>query len=290
MNQEVAIKVLTTLNIEQELIEFQKEFQILRNLDSEYMIKFYGAVVEDYLMMVMELCERGSLYDVLKKQPKDVTWNRAVSFASDMAEGISVLHQHQPPIIHRDMKSLNLLVTKDWRCKVCDFGLSRLQKDDSMGTMQRLVGTFHFAGPEVFQGKPATNKFDVFSMGIVLWELMATVATGSYKQPYEEYNFTMDYQVIVQTSQGLRPSIPKGCQFDFVDLFDDCVSGIPEERPTAQEVAKTIKEWKKELATSPEKWKSRVITEARDGRGLVIEAPQQMTQTENKSKFSGWKK
>jgi len=254
------------------------------------MITFFGAVVEDYLMMVMELCERGSLYDVLTKTPKELSWKRAVDFASDMAEGISVLHQHQPPIIHRDMKSLNLLVTKDWRCKVCDFGLSRLQKDDSMGTMQRLVGTFHFAGPEVFQGKPATNKFDVFSMGIVLWELMATVATGSYKQPYEEYNFTMDYQVIVQTSQGLRPSIPKGCQFDFVDLFDDCVSGIPEERPTAQEVAKTIKEWKKELATSPEKWKSRVVTEARDGRGLVIEVPQQMTQPSNKSKFSGWKK
>lgn len=59
--------MLTTSNIEQELVEFQKEFQILRNLNSEYMIKFYGAVVEKYLMMVMELCERGSLYDVLVK-------------------------------------------------------------------------------------------------------------------------------------------------------------------------------------------------------------------------------
>jgi serine/threonine protein kinase len=66
-DQQVAIKVLSTQNVEQELVEFQKEFEILRNLNSEYMIKFYGAVVEKYLMMVMELCEKGSLYDVLQK-------------------------------------------------------------------------------------------------------------------------------------------------------------------------------------------------------------------------------
>jgi serine/threonine protein kinase len=65
--QPVAIKVLSTSNIEQELVEFKKEFKILLELNSEYMIKFYGAVVEKYLMMVMELCERGSLYDVLLK-------------------------------------------------------------------------------------------------------------------------------------------------------------------------------------------------------------------------------
>jgi serine/threonine protein kinase len=65
--QPVAIKVLSTSNIEQELVEFKKEFKILLKLNSEYMIKFYGAVVEKYLMMVMELCERGSLYDVLLK-------------------------------------------------------------------------------------------------------------------------------------------------------------------------------------------------------------------------------
>jgi serine/threonine protein kinase len=65
--KEVAIKVLSATNIEQELVEFQKEFAILTSLNSPYMISFFGAVVEDYLMMVMELCEKGSLYDVLTK-------------------------------------------------------------------------------------------------------------------------------------------------------------------------------------------------------------------------------
>lgn len=285
--QAVAIKVLSTSNIEQELIEFKKEFEILRNLNSEYMIKFYGAVVEKYLMMVMELCEKGSLYDVLLKTPKDVTWIKATSFARDMAEGLAVLHSHDPPIIHRDMKSLNLLVTKDWRCKICDFGLSRLQEGD-LKTMGRLCGTFHFAGPEVFKGGVATDKFDVYSMGIVLWELLNTVATGKYAQPYAEYSFTIDYQVIVQTSQGLRPSVPVGSQMDFVELFQTCVVGEPEMRPSAREVADEIKKWKKMIDTDQNEFLMRLTNKVIEGRPTDSQIPIAVGTTEKK--FSGWSK
>lgn len=288
--QPVAIKVLSTSNIEQELVEFKKEFKILLELNSEYMIKFYGAVVEKYLMMVMELCERGSLYDVLLKTPKEISWARAASFASDMAEGIVVLHAHDPPIIHRDMKSLNLLVTKDWRCKICDFGLSRMQVSDSLATMGRLCGTFHFAGPEVFQGGIATDKFDVYSMGIVLWELLSTVANGKYEQPYAEYAFTLDFQVIVQSSQGLRPSVPKGAQLDFVEMFHQCVMGDPEARPSALEVAQAIRGWMREIQTDKEGFESRLTTAKVDGRANAGLLPQaQPAQTEKKA-FTGWKK
>lgn len=74
---------------------------------------------------------------------------------------------------------------QDWRCKICDFGLSRLQQGD-LKTMGRLCGTFHFAGPEVFQGGVATDKFDVYSMGIVLWELLNTVATYVFVSKIEK--------------------------------------------------------------------------------------------------------
>lgn len=68
------------------------------------------------------------MFLIIWQNTKEITWKRALSFASDMAEGMAALHGHDPPIIHRDLKSLNLLVTKDWRCKVCDFGLSRAMK------------------------------------------------------------------------------------------------------------------------------------------------------------------
>jgi len=286
---EVAIKVLTATNVEQELLEFQKEFQILTGLDSPYMITFYGAVVENYLMMVMELCDRGSLYDVLTKTPKELSWQRAVNFASDMAEGIAVLHNHVPPIIHRDLKSLNLLVTKNWKCKVCDFGLSRLVQGD-MKTFGRLCGTFAYASPEVFGGGKATEKSDVFSMGIVLWELLNTAATGKYDQPYAEYHFTMDFQIIVQTAQGLRPSVPAGSQVEFVSLFKECVEGDPEVRPTAAEAAQTIRKWKRAIETPAgyEHYKQNLTKEFASGG----QTPAQAAPVENKptAKFSGWGK
>jgi len=286
--QQVAIKVLSTTNIEQELVEFKKEFQILRKINSQYMIKFYGAVVEKYLMMVMELCERGSLYDVLLKTPKDITWARATTFASDMAEGMAVLHSHDPPIIHRDMKSLNLLVTKDFRCKICDFGLSRLQQGD-MTTMKRLCGTFHFAGPEVFQGGTATDKFDVYSMGIVIWELLNTVATGKYEMSYAEYNFTLDYQVIVQTSQGLRPSVPVGAHVYFVDLFQKCVRPEVIDRPTSDHCAEIIRGWLAECDRDPNGFKNKVTVQKIDGRpSTTLNVP--VPEEKEVKKFAGWGK
>lgn len=65
--------------------------------------------------------------------------------------------------------------------------------------------------------------------------------SGKYEQPYAEYNFTMDFQIIVQTAQGLRPSVPVGAQNNFVDLFHECVENDPLVRPSAQEAARTIR-------------------------------------------------
>jgi len=228
-------------------------------------------VVEDYLMMVMELCDRGSLYDVLTKNTKDISWRRTLDFASDMAEGMAALHGHDPPIIHRDMKSLNLLVTKDWRCKVCDFGLSRLVKGD-MKTFGRLCGTFSYCSPEVFNGGMATDRSDIFSTGIVLWELMHVSATHKYMQPFQEFNLPFDFQIIVQSSQGLRPSIPAGSNNELAQLYLDCISHLPEERPSAREAANRLLEISEKLDRDPTTWKRDVHPGG--GVRLNVGAPQ----------------
>jgi len=158
-----------------------------------------------------------------------------------------------------------------------------------LATMGRLCGTFHFAGPEVFQGGIATEKFDVYSMGIVLWEILNTVALGKYEQPYAEYSFTLDFQVIVQSSQGLRPSVPVGAQVDFVELFHKCVKGLPEERPTALSVAETIRGWNAEIAESRETFESR-LTDAKIEGKPASAAVQNPPPSNTEKKFTGWKK
>eukprot|EP01127_Copromyxa_protea_P020199 TRINITY_DN6713_c0_g1_i1.p1 TRINITY_DN6713_c0_g1~~TRINITY_DN6713_c0_g1_i1.p1 ORF type:complete len:893 (+),score=139.48 TRINITY_DN6713_c0_g1_i1:40-2718(+) len=250
--QEVAIKVLNeSPNFETELEEFKKEFEILRKVNSPYMIKFYGAVIEKNLCMVMELCERGSLHDVLLKNTElKLNWDYGLNFSRDIAEGISVLHNHEPPIIHRDLKSLNLLVTKDWRVKVCDFGLSRLVQGD-LKTFNRLCGTFAYCAPEVFKGGMATEKSDVYSMGIVFWEILNTIIKEKYEQPFAEFSLVNEYVVLVQASDGLRPTIPKNSPASYVDVYNTCVRGEPEERPTATQVASIIEHFQEEYKKDP---------------------------------------
>jgi serine/threonine protein kinase len=81
----------------------------MNEVKSPYMIQFYGVSLKP-LSMIMEYCSRGSLYHVLNDRSLDIGWERALGFALDMARGINTLHTWKTPIVHRDLKSLNLLV------------------------------------------------------------------------------------------------------------------------------------------------------------------------------------
>jgi len=186
--KEVAVKILTHSDSENLLDEFNKELSILVRINSPYTVKFYGATVFPYLSLVMEYCEKGSLHDYLKTS-EDLAWDLVLEFSSNMAGGIKDLHGHSPPIIHRDLKSLNILVTHDLICKVCDFGLSRLFTNDNK-TFTKICGTPAYVAPEIFlssENAKATSKSDVYSMGIIIWELLNTVMMKKYTAPFSEY-------------------------------------------------------------------------------------------------------
>jgi serine/threonine protein kinase len=85
---------------------------------SPYIVYFYGACLEPRLCIVMEYCSRGSLWNVINDKSIEIDWQRVLQFSKDMTTGLKFLHTFDPPIFHRDMKSLNLLVTEDWVVKV----------------------------------------------------------------------------------------------------------------------------------------------------------------------------
>merc|ERR1712054_697262 len=101
----------------------------------------YGACIKPSLCMVLEYCSRGSLFDCLNRVEEDITWSRVLKIASDMLKGINCLHSWKPQIVHRDLKSLNLLVDENWTVKVCDFGLSRFTETNA-ATLNKLRGTY----------------------------------------------------------------------------------------------------------------------------------------------------
>ena len=152
---------------------FQREVALVARLRHPNICLFMGAVAEyPKLFIISELCHRGSLHRILH-QPKDVPWHRRLSFALDCARGCLFLHTHTPnPIVHLDLKSPNLFVDKHWQLKLGDFGLAQ-EKKHSVYVSQGCggVGTPQWTAPEVLKGEPFNEYADVFSFGVVLWEI-----------------------------------------------------------------------------------------------------------------------
>jgi serine/threonine protein kinase len=131
------------------------------------------------------------------------------------------MHKCNPIILHRDLKSDNLLVTGDWTIKVADFGLSRFRSDKKTMTQ---VGTPMWMAPEVILGEKYTERADVYSFGIILWEIMTR------REPYEDKEAM---QIVLEVvNKGLRPTIPtEFADCPLVPLMRDCWKEEPNHRP-----------------------------------------------------------
>jgi len=257
----VAIKLLKEMMAEKELDEFKKEFTIMSALRSPYVVYFFGACLKPKMCMVMEFCDRGSLYHVLTDEKLHIGWDKFFSMGVETCKAIEVLHSWDPQIMHRDLKSLNLLVTKDWHVKVCDFGLSRFDTADNMDTMRKMRGTMAFCAPEVYRGLKFTPKSDVYSLGMVLWEMMIRVIKQKYEQPYSEYkHLQFDFQIIIQAAtKNLRPTIPETCPPTLQELLKQCMDRDAEPRPTAAKLTEEVMKLEQEYLSNPEPWERAII-------------------------------
>jgi serine/threonine protein kinase len=169
----------------------------------------------------------------------------------------AVLHSSEPIIIHRDLKSLNLLVDADWNVKVSDFGLSRFKALTSSGLMTAQCGTFHWMAPEVIAGHKYTEKADVYSFGIDMWELLTRAIPFTGLQPMQvkcvvTSTFHIDSRLVAVfvrsfsqvamavLTRGLRPAIPPDCPRDYALLMEACWQTEPELRPTFIEITERL--------------------------------------------------
>lgn len=255
---EVAIKVLKSMTESAEIEEFKKEFMIMSAVRSKYVVYFHGAVLQPKLCMVMEYCSRGSLYHVITNEKYDIGWDKVFQFAIETAKGIDQLHNGDPPIVHRDLKSLNLLVNDKWEVKVCDFGLSRFNTGSNAATLVKMRGTFAYCAPEVYFGEQFSTKSDVYSMGMVFWELVVRCILGRYERPFAEFkNLHFDFQIIIQTAKkGLRPTIPETCPEGWKHLIKICFDHSADKRPSCKEVLTMLYELQSDWEKDKAKWEA----------------------------------
>lgn len=211
-----------------DLNDFIKEVSLVSALpEHKNLVRFIGACAKPAsLCMVMELMERGSLFDLLKDPSNMFSLDRIFSMAIDAATGMAFLHAHD--VIHRDMKSLNLLVNSEWTVKVADFGLSRVEAPEMTGGM----GTTRWMSPEILNRCRYTKSSDVFSFGLTLNEMMTR------KIPFHDLPNLEVSTVIVA---GMRPEIPEYTPPDFADLIRKCWAQEPDKRPSFVQIVEELK-------------------------------------------------
>jgi len=256
----VAIKILK-LSAGKELDAFQLEFKVISAIQSPYIVKLYGAVPSEKLKMVMEICTRGSLYGLLNSQQWHIGWEEFFIFAEQMFRGLIVIHTHKPQILHRDLKSLNVLVSEDWICKLCDFGLARFDTGGNMETLSKLRGTFAYSAPEVYFGERYSDKSDIYSMGILLWEMLYRVINQEYQRPYEEFpRLKLDWQIIHKTAtENLRPTMPPSTPVPLATLIRQCIVKDQAGRPDAKEVLQELSQLHAQYRHSRMEWDAAIV-------------------------------
>ena len=227
----VAIKEIKREIIEQDkLEEFKNECAVMEVIRHPNIVLFLGACTKSpNLCIVLEYCARGSLWSLLHDMQIRMTWDYRKKFALDIAKGVYYLHTSKQPILHRDLKSLNILLDHALTAKLADFGWTRIKAK----VMTSKIGTYQWMAPEVIRGFKYTEKADVFSFGVILWEL------ATRKPPYYGIDGQMVSQRVVK--EGLRPKISdRDAPGPFLDLMRRCWDDDPDKRPYFGEIMRDL--------------------------------------------------
>jgi serine/threonine protein kinase len=173
----------------------------------------------------MELMEEGSLQQVLHSD-RTLAWSQRVKMAKGIAAGLAYLHGEG--IVHRDIKSMNVLLNSQLEAKLSDFGLAKV-KTSTLTMTAGFMGTPQWSAPELFgMGTKCNFTTDVFALGVVFWELCTR------EMPFKEAENLMSIAMHVAT--GGRETIPSSVPSSFSDLISRCWTQNPQDRPTSDEV------------------------------------------------------
>ena len=215
---EVAIKQLHLKTLPEYLArDFEHEAKIMAQCQFPNIVRLYGVCAEEgHYSMIMEYMPRGSLYHVLHHPDEKLPWNPIRwQIAMDIAKGLGFLHSQN--ILHRDLKSLNVLLGEKYQAKIGDFGLSKIKTESHSTATQTnpMVGTTRWRAPETFKrGVTANKASDMHSYGMILWEL------SSRKLPFEDA--PDDITAMGWIKEGEKEKIPEDCPKEFGHVIELC--------------------------------------------------------------------
>ncbi|KAE9017281.1 hypothetical protein PR003_g15458 [Phytophthora rubi] len=240
--RQVAVKRLlqNTTHLADEVQEFAQEIELSASLVHPNIVSFVGVAWNtlDNLLMVLEFFPMGDLQTYLAKNGDLMSWAREkIHIAVGVAHALEYLHSLSPPLIHRDLKSKNIMLTRMLEAKLIDFGVSRERQENSMTAG---VGTPYWTAPEILQGDRYTEQADIYSLGVVLSELDTTklpyhdALTSNGKKP-------KPVQILADVAAGmLRPSFSEDCPRRIRRIGVACCQQDPTRRPNAAQVGRML--------------------------------------------------
>jgi serine/threonine-protein kinase TNNI3K len=217
---------------------FLAEVKLMATMDHERIVQFVGVAWDSLtdLCVLSEYMEGGDLRTLLKnceehKTPQGFDRSKA-TIALHVAHALTYLHSLSPPVLHRDLKSKNILLTAQLEAKVTDFGVSRERSDH---TMTGGVGSSRWMAPEVMMGERYDHKADIFSFGVVLAELdQHSLPYANAKESSDSGHAMPDLAILQMVATGrLRTEFSSACPQAIKELGMACVSIDPKDRPSA---------------------------------------------------------
>ncbi|XP_076351101.1 uncharacterized protein LOC143247252 [Tachypleus tridentatus] len=202
----------------------ETDIKHLRKLNHPNVVLIKGVCTQaPCYCIVMEYCPYGQLYDMLKSG-QEISPPTVVDWGKQIASGMNYLHSYR--IIHRDLKSPNVLISLNGILKISDFGTCRQWNEIS--TRMSFAGTVAWMAPEIIRNEPCSEKVDIWSFGVVIWELLTC------ETPYRD----VDSSAVIWGvgNNSLRLPIPTTCPEGFMLLMKQCWSAKPRNRPSFRHI------------------------------------------------------
>lgn len=234
---------------------FVNELDFLSRLNHKHLVRLLGFYEDDKeRVLVYEYMQNGSLHDhfhKLESSPLSSSWTTRLKVALDAARGIEYLHVYSiPPIIHRDIKSSNILLDATWTAKVSDFGLSLICPEEEGSHLSLLAaGTVGYMDPEYYRLQKLTHKSDVYSFGVLLLELLSgykAIHKNEQGVPRNVVDYVVPYIIRDEVHRVLDRKVPPPTPFEIEAvayvgyLGVDCVALEGRDRPTMSEVVGSL--------------------------------------------------
>ncbi|RLN94355.1 hypothetical protein BBJ28_00016496 [Nothophytophthora sp. Chile5] len=244
--QPVAVKRM--IDGEDEAVSFSREIETMSRLTHPKIVRFIGCTWTNKkdLGGVSEYMDGGDVRTLLETRKIELSWKKEkISIAIDIGEALAYMHSRSPKIIHRDLKSRNVLLNASMVAKLSDFGLSRNRTYEE--TLTAGVGTVRWTAPEVMLGDNYSEQADVYSFGVVLSEL------DTREIPFEEKSSKTgggapDMAIVIKVAKGeLRPSFAPDCPDVILRIARACLQFDPALRPDSNSVVQMLNDARVQL-------------------------------------------